>query len=71
MDARLAAALVEASIMVLGGLYAALMGFRKVNCKAGDPKYEAWYGKWGRQLRWMGPVVMGFGVLNFFLGRRS
>ena len=70
VDAKTAVALAEAAIPVLGGLYAALMGFRVVGCKAGDPKYEAWHAKIGRHLKWLGPAVMGFGVLFFFLSRR-
>jgi hypothetical protein len=67
MDAGTVAALVEMGIVVLGGLYAALMGFRKVNAKPGD---AAWYGRFGRQLRWLGPAVMGFGVVLFLVRKR-
>jgi hypothetical protein len=70
MDAKTVAALVEMGIMVLGGLYATLMGFRKVNAKPGDAKYEAWHGRFGRHLKWLGPAVMGFGVVLFLIRKR-
>lgn len=70
MDSRTVAALVEAAIPVLGGLYATLMGFRVVGARSGDPKYEAWHARIGRHLKWLGPAVMGSGVLFFILSRR-
>jgi hypothetical protein len=70
MDAKTVAALVEAAIPLLGGLYAALLGFQVVGRRTNDPKYDAWYAKWGRHLKWLGPAVMASGVLVYFLSRR-
>jgi hypothetical protein len=70
VDAATVAALVEAAIPLLGGLYATLMGFQVIGGRKGDPKYEAWHARIGRHLKWLGPVVMASGVLLFFVNRR-
>lgn len=70
MNAKTVAALVELAIPLLGGLYATLMGFQIVGRKPStDLKYLAWQQRWGRHLKWLGPLVMIFGVLQFVLRR--
>ncbi len=70
MNPKTVAALIELAIPLLGGLYATLLGFQVVGrSPSDDPKYRAWRQRWGRHLKWLGPLVMIFGVLQFVLRR--
>ena len=56
--------ILEGAVMFLGGLYGTLLGFRIAGKKPGaDPKWDAWYEKFGRHLKWLGPALMVFAIL--------
>ena len=62
-------ALIDAAIPLGCGLYASLIGFRKVGHPPGeDARYDAWHARWGKHMRRLGPAVMLFGV---FLALRA
>lgn len=61
----LLATVIDHSISVLGGILALLVGYRVLGPKAGvDPKYDAFYLKWGKHLKWLGPVVIAFALVQ-------
>ena len=59
------ATVIDHSISVLGGVLALLVGYRVLGPKAGaDPKYDAFYLKWARHLKWLGPVIIVFALVQ-------
>jgi hypothetical protein len=59
------AAMIEALIPLLGGIYATLLGYRLVRGPTtGDPKKLALLD----QLKWLGPLVVAFGLWQFLQG---
>lgn len=64
MDLDRLGGLVDAAIPLLGGGYAALLGFRKIGKKPGvDATYDAWHARYGKLLRALGLLVMVYGVV--------
>jgi len=62
------ATVIDHSISVLGGILALLFGYRVLGPKAGvDPKYDAFYLKWGKHLKWLGPVVIAFALVQIVI----
>ena len=56
--------IVEFGVTLFGGLWATLLGHRIVGKKLGeDAKWDAWYKRFGRHLKWLGPAVMVFAVI--------
>jgi hypothetical protein len=55
-------------IIMLIGLYCALIGFRVVSAsKRQGAEYEEWYKKWGSKLKIIGPVLMLIAIVKLFL----
>ena len=54
----------EFVVSFFGGLWATLLAYQIVGKKPGeDPKWDAWYGRFGHHLRWLGPNVMLFAII--------
>ena len=54
-------------IAVFGGVYLTLMAHRVVPRKPKDPeKMELWHRKFGKMSKVLGPLLVGFGLLEFF-----
>lgn len=69
MTAETIATLVDSGIPLLGGLYGTLLGFRVIGKAAGeDPKYDAWHERFGQHLKWLGPLILIFGVVQLLVG---
>jgi len=51
-------------IMPLVGVLFTLYGFQVLGNKE-HPRYEEWYGKWGRHLKWLGPLLIVIGLILF------
>jgi hypothetical protein len=60
-------AILEALIPLCGGLYAALLGYGIVKPRTVDPKTV----RYVAQLKWLGPLVMAFGVWILWQGLRN
>jgi hypothetical protein len=59
------ATVIDHSISVLGGIVALLIGYRVLGPKSGaNPKYDAFYLKWAKHLKWLGPVVIAFALVQ-------
>jgi hypothetical protein len=68
MSPNLLASLVEASILIFGGLYAWLIGTRRIGKPFGfSPEYDAWHGRFGKALALLGPLIVMFGFLTFLI----
>ena len=68
MSAGMIAGLVDAALLLAGGLVATLCGFRVLGRKPGeDEKFDAWYSKWGKHLKWLGPLVIAFGIVRLIM----
>lgn len=66
MSSAFIAAAVEALIPLVGGLICTLYGFRLIGPKPGqNPKQDEWHAKWGRHMKWLGPVVIAFAIVLF------
>lgn len=64
MTTREIIALVEGGIPFFAGLYATLIGFRKIGKQPGeDPAYDAKYEKFVKHLKWLGPFLMAWGII--------
>jgi len=58
-------AIIDASISLLGGVLAILIGFRYIGPKPGtNEKYDALHGKWLKHLRWLGALGMVFPLVQ-------
>jgi hypothetical protein len=67
MTPHFIAALVEGSIPFLCGLYVTLLAYRVLGKKPGqDPRWERWHQRFGTHMKYVGPLVMAFGVFMFF-----
>jgi hypothetical protein len=52
-------------IPICGGIYCTLLGF-KIVPRIKSEEHNKWYSKFGKSMRWMGPFIFLFGVLNAF-----
>jgi len=56
-------AFVDGIIPIAGGTVAALYGFRVIGKKPGaDAQFEQWYARFGGLLRFLGPMIVLFGI---------
>lgn len=56
---------IDYSISILGSIFAILLGFRVFGPEPGsNAKYDAWHNKWGKHLKWAGPVVILFSLIQ-------
>jgi hypothetical protein len=54
-------------IPILGGIYGLLLVYRVVPRKPKDPeKMELWHRKFGKMMKAISPLLIGFGLLEFF-----
>ena len=68
MTQEIVVALVQASIPFLGGLYGTLLAYRVLGKRPGqDMRWDQWYQRFGRHFRYVGPLLMLFGVFLFFI----
>ena len=58
------ASLSDLAISMAGGILATLFGFRVIGK---SERLNAWHSKWGRHLRWIGPVYMLLTLIRHFL----
>ena len=59
---------IDYSISFLGGILAILLGFRVLGPKPNiNPKYDAWHNKWGKHLKWAGPLMITFSLIQIAL----
>ena len=66
------AAMIDFSISVLGGIVALLLGYRVLGPKSGaNPKYDAFYLKWAKHLKWLGPVIIVFALVQIAIAVRG
>jgi hypothetical protein len=57
--------LVDAAIPVLAGTFLTLLAFRIVGPKPGEkPKMDAWHDRWGKWMKVLGPLVVGFALIT-------
>ena len=65
MTTHLLAAIIDHSFSILFGLLVSLLGFRVLGPKPGaNQKYDVFYGQWGKHLKWLGPLMVVFGVIQ-------
>jgi len=65
MTAQFIATIIDHSISVLGGIGGALIGFRVIGPKPGtNPKFDEFHKKWGKHLKWLGPLVIVFALVQ-------
>ena len=57
------AALADFIISMAGGILATLFGFRIIG--KGE-RMDAWYAKWGKHLRWIGPAYIILTLIRIF-----
>jgi hypothetical protein len=73
MTTQMLATIIDHSISIVGGILAMLVGFRVVGpAPKTNPKYEAFYEKWAKHLKWLGPVIIGLALVQIavaLLGR--
>lgn len=70
MDSRHIALLVEYGIMFLAGIYITALGHRWLGKPpAASPAYDAWHGKYGKSMKWLGPAISAFAVVLYVLAR--
>ncbi|MEA2592952.1 MAG: hypothetical protein QOD62_2783 [Actinomycetota bacterium] len=66
---RLVGGMVDAAIPLLGGIYATLLGFRKIGKRPGESiNCDLWHQRWDKTFRFFGPILVMFGV---YLGTKS
>jgi hypothetical protein len=66
------AALINAAIPFLVGVYCLLVGFRIVGSKPGvNPKYDEWHARFGVVFKIAGPILMVVGVIYLVSGSGS
>ena len=59
-------ALVDLAIPLAGGGYITLLAFRKVGPKPGEKAaMDKWHGKYGKYMKVLGPLTVGFAVVVF------
>jgi len=58
---------IEALIPILGGILVSMYAYRVIPLNTRNPqKAERWHRKWGKWMRVVGPILVGFGVLLLF-----
>lgn len=63
MSSQLIANLLDNLISILGGTLATLYGFRILGATEGtNPRWDQWYNGYGKHLKWLGPLVIAFGI---------
>jgi hypothetical protein len=68
MNLQFMASFFDLVLSLILGLIATLYGFRILGEKSNESqKFDIWYDKWGKHLRWIGPGFMGFSVIWWFL----
>ena len=66
------AAMIDFSISVWGGIVALLLGYRVLGPKLGtNPKYDAFYLKWAKHLKWLGPMIIAFALVQIAIAVRG
>jgi hypothetical protein len=66
------AAMIDFSISVLGGVVALLLGYRVLGPQPGaNPKYDAFYLKWAKHLKWLGPLIIAFALVQIVIAVRG
>lgn len=55
------ASAVDFVISFAGGIVATLFGFRIIGK---SKQMDAWYAKWGKHLRWIGPILILFAAYS-------
>ena len=59
---------IDALIPLLGGAYATYLAYRGIPASTTKRvAWEQWYARWGRMLRWLGPLVMLFGLAQLIV----
>ena len=59
---------IDYSISILGGIYAVLLGYRVLGPKPDiNPKYDVWHNQWGKHLKWGGPLLIAFSLVQIVL----
>lgn len=59
------ASFVDGGIPLFIGVYVWLLAYRKVGKPEGrDPRYDAWCERYGPHLKWLGPLLVVFGVIQ-------
>ena len=54
-------------IPIFGGIYGLLLAYRVVHRKPRNPeKMELWHRKFGTLIKILSPLLIGFGLLEFF-----
>jgi hypothetical protein len=62
------ATVIDHSISVLGGVLALLVGYRVLGPKVGtNPKYDTFYLKWAKHMKWLGPLIIVFALVQIAL----
>jgi|GEM_PF-1297522 hypothetical protein len=65
MTPQLIAVIIDNLITILGGAVAMLIGFRIFGPKpTTNPKFDAFYNSYGKHLKWLGPVLIVFALIN-------
>lgn len=64
MTASDIALIVDFAISLGGGVLATLFGFRIVGKRA---HMDAWHAKWGKHMKWLGPIVILFAVVQLLI----
>jgi hypothetical protein len=56
----------EALLLILCGGYCTYLGFRGVPAGTAKPaEWQQWYEKWGRLLKYAGPIIILMGAVKF------
>jgi hypothetical protein len=65
MPPEVIAGLAEGAIPLAGGVYGTLIGYRVVGKRPGESaKYDQWYTRFGVHFKWMGPVLIAYGLFQ-------
>jgi hypothetical protein len=65
MTTQMLATIIDHCISILGGILAMLVGYRVLGPKPNaNPKYEVFYAKWAKHLKWLGPVIIGLALVQ-------
>ena len=58
-------ALYDGGIPLFGGIYATLLAYGVIGKTPGEsPRFDAWRERYGRSLKWLGPALILFGVVQ-------
>ena len=69
MTTQMIASLIHHSISLIGGVMALLLGLRMIGPKDGtNLKYDAYYRRWSRCLKWVGLLLIVFTVIQIGIG---